>query len=172
MATFNEDFTGQNLKRLRKAVQLTQDELATFLGISGKTVQNVEKNIEASVDFNFPSFERFFGYSRDEISKELISIPDDYRAQIQEKHAANESYTLKLNKIPTIPFALKTMIIEGGLDSPKTITQIRKYFAKRKWSWAINSISDAIKENKEALGIKTGKIEGDKRGLYYWVNKS
>lgn len=172
MATFKEDFTGENLKRLRKAGQLTQEELGSFLAISGKTVQNVEKNIVASVNANIDSFEDFFGYSEDELRGGLIIIPDNFREILQARHAENEEYYVKLTKNPTVAFALKLMISEGKLDTPMTIQDIRDYLAEKGWHWADSTLPDSINQNKDKLNIIIGKIPDSDKGYHYWVERN
>jgi transcriptional regulator with XRE-family HTH domain len=146
MPEMNRKIVGENLRNLRDAIGLTQTDLGDLLSISKRSMANLEAGVEFDTFELINKLLDFYGLTFNDVGYELFLIPTNFREYILSKHLNNGEYSVLLNKIPSIPYAIKYNLLKGDfLNDPKQTYQIKEYFENIGWKWTGPALATALK---------------------------
>ena len=172
MSKLNIINIGINLKKLRKATDLSQDELATLIPISKRSIAKIEKGdpkVSASI---LNVLYDFFNLSNEEFSAFDLQIKNDLRNRLVVHHLESHPEYLKLlTKTPGIVYAIDYFLLPSNtLKEAMEIKKIREYFVENfGWEFTSSSLSNALQ--RKSKQIETVIIEGAKDNLYLQKGK-
>ena len=137
---------GSNLKKLRQAIGISQIDLGDLLLISKRSIANIEAGVEFDTFDVINTLLQFYGLTVNDVGYHDYKISEDFRDIIIQKHNDQAEYVVLLSKKPSIPFAIKSKLLNSTyLDEPKEINEIKDFFDKIGWQWNGSSISTALK---------------------------
>jgi transcriptional regulator with XRE-family HTH domain len=163
MSKLNDITIGDNVKRLRVAVNLSQHELSTLIPISKRSIAKIELgNPKLSVSKMNILLDFFNLSSLIELSTTNLQIDNELRNKLVIHHKETHPEYLKLlTKTPNIVYAIDFKLLPSGfLMTPKQIHEIRTYFAKFGWEYSSSSLTNALLRKSDQ--IKTVKLKSAK----------
>jgi transcriptional regulator with XRE-family HTH domain len=168
MSKLNHINIGINLKRLRKATDLSQDELATLIPISERSIAKIEKgDPKVGVSILNILLDFFDLASLEELSDSDLYIDNDLRKKLAIHHQeTHPEYLKSLTKTPRIVYAIDFYLLPSkALKIPMEVKEIREYFFDNfGWDFNPSSVSNALQRKSDK--IKTIKLEGTKDNHY------
>ncbi|MCW3120132.1 MAG: helix-turn-helix protein [Chitinophagaceae bacterium] len=147
----------RNLKKLRDALDLSQDSLATLLGISESTVSNIETCKRDISLKTFGVLEAFFYmYSSDELGKTEIEIVENLREKMAEHFKEIlPHYVNLLETTPSIVFAIKYKLLAGDyIKNFKEMNKITEFFKTLGWDFDGPSVHNALKRKPQWVEVR------------------
>ena len=167
MSRLNVINIGINLQRLRKATDLSQDELSTLIPISKRSIAKIEKRDPKVSASKLNILYDFFNLSQDEFSAEDLKIDKGLRKLLAIHHQEiHPEYLKLLTRTPRIVYAIDFYLLPSNLlKEPMEVKKIREYFFEKfGWDFPSSSLSNALQRKSDQF--QTIIIEGSKDNLY------
>ncbi|WP_175470574.1 helix-turn-helix domain-containing protein [Pedobacter hartonius] len=172
MAQFDRKIIGENIKALREASGLSQQDFSHLVEISRRSIANIEAGNGGNNLDLLDRISTFFNVKIADILKKEINLTLNFRENLLSYHKNNEPLLILLNKQPNITYAIKYKLLKSDfLDTPKEVNEIKSFFAQYGWKYLGTSISNALKREQDKIIVtrhelkrntniysKTGKI--------------
>lgn len=153
----------ENVKNLREAIGLSQHDFSLIIGLSKRSIANIESGEH---DFKIKILYKilsFFNLDFENISNDKLKITDDLREiTIKEHKKINTDKIEILSKRPTIVYAIKYKLLKSDfLNDPREINEIRTLFKKWGWVYPSSSITNALMRMPQQIQIRKHESKGN-----------
>ena len=169
MKNLNTDYIRTNIFKLIDSVGISDISFAYILGISDKQLKRIKKQ---EADFTLENINKacdFFALSVSKLNSKHLKIDHRLREQLAVKHRNNTEYNIHINIKPSLPHAIKTVLLNDKTfrEEGLTVSQIGRVFEKIGWVYSSSYISGSMSRNSDIIEIIGTKIvKGKKVNIY------
>jgi len=146
---------GANVRELRDALGLSQDDFALLVNISRATLVSIEAGKDT---FRFKSLEGILAFTTlkiEDLSKRNFNPPKTLRDRLIKKYKNIPSIHVILSQEPTIAYGIKYKLLHSSfLDEPKETREIKRFFEGKGWYFKGNSLHTALKRMQDYIAIE------------------
>lgn len=151
MANYNKEILKENVLQLIEYAGLTDEQFVNIIDISVRKLQYLKNNEVDKAKFTIEDIEKIsILFNRDfiDITTKSIQVSSDFRNELLNTHRGNIEYTKILEDRPSIPYAIKFVLVED-LEFQNTkleVKHILKIFQKYGWVYKSSSVSNELKK--------------------------
>lgn len=160
MAQFDRKIIGENIKALREASGLSQQDFSHLVEISRRSIANIEAGNGGNNLDLLDRMSTFFNVKISDILKKEINVPLNFREYLISYHKNNEPLFILLSKQPNISYAIKYKLLRSNfLDTPREVNEIRSFFEQCGWKYLGTSISNALRREGTNILIRVHDVK-------------
>jgi transcriptional regulator with XRE-family HTH domain len=160
MAQFDRKIIGENIKALREASGLSQQDFSHLVEISRRSIANIEAGNGGNNLDLLDRISTFFNVKISDILNKGINVPLNFRENLLSYHKNSEPLLILLSKQPNITYAIKYKLLKSDfLDTPKEVNEIKWFFEQCGWKYLGTSISNGLKREKEKILISEHNLK-------------
>lgn len=143
------------MRLIRKKLGLSLLSFSILTDLSKASIVNIE-NAKNGYNLNLlDNISNFTQYQLKELIDPDFETKGDIRAKLLGVYADNEQISSILGATPEIPYAIEQkVLLEGFLDEPKEISQIKKHLRNYNWEYKGTSISITLKRMADKVKIE------------------
>jgi len=169
MSKLSRDIIGKNLRAIRASLGLSLLNFSILTELSKATIVNIESG-KAGYNLNLlDNVINFTKISLKELSDENFQPLENFKESLVMLYSKHDKFYSLLSESPEISFALKRIIMDGFLDTPKEIREIRHHLQNIGWYYKGTSISIALKRLQTSVVIKS---HPSKKGTHIYTKKN